>query len=230
MNGDDGWMTRLFIHNYFPLLGDTVCPAEWSVTFYNRRGDCVARRTGEFSGASETAVIEVGDIPNVDVFGIAYVHIRPRLSSEIFRAQYGTTFFSEYYVPGTNKSVIAHSLNGSPKAIHSPYYLISTSWKTPENFVPYLFIAGGCNFQKFHHPPCAKAKITFTNEKGEKKIVSLTPFGPRECKKIDLFSLDPAIKSHVGSGAYMIEIDGQNIMPRLFLFETDGNQVFAEHL
>jgi hypothetical protein len=45
---------------------------------------------------------------------------------------------------------------------------------------------------------------------------------------INIFAF--GLRALFGSGAYMIEIDGQNIMPRPFLFETDGNQVFAEHL
>ncbi len=230
MNSDDGWMTRLFVHNYFALLGDGPCPADWEVIFYDRDGRKVTSKKGKFVGNAETVVLELKDIPGLDIYGIAHLHIRPRVSGFICKAQYGTTFYSEYYVPGTKKSVIAHSLNGSPKATHAPYGLISTSWIVPPQFVPYLFIAGGCNFHSFHHSPCARGTIYVTNDSGEKKSFALEPFGPRECKKINLFSVYPEFKDHIKDRPFMIEIDGANLMPRPFLFLTDGNRVLAEHL
>ncbi|MEK7623236.1 MAG: hypothetical protein AAB408_01015 [Patescibacteria group bacterium] len=226
----DRWQTKIFLHNYFPLLADALFPAEWEVRLYGAEGQLLWCQSGEMTGAPATVVLDTATIPGLDTYGVVFVHIKGHPKEMVFKEQYASVFFTEYYVPGTQKKILAHSLGGSLKATHYAYHATSTSWVTPPGFRPYLFLANGCDFQDWCHPRCAQARVTFINDKKQKAVITVPPFGKRACQQIDLFAREPKLQAHLGDRPYQIEVDGDNILPKPYLFETNGTHVFAEHL
>ncbi len=229
MNGELGWKTRLFIYNHFALLNDSNFGVLWEALFYTKEGVLVARREGRFIGP-ETVVIEVSDIPELDTYGIVVVHIKDADENYMLHDLYSSVFYTQYYLPGTTQTVMAHCLSGAPKASHYTVNHMSTSWITPSGFKPYLFLANSCRFQKLFHGPCARADITFINYQGKKKTITLAPFKGLMCLKIDLFAQYPELREHLGTRPYAMKVVGKNILHKPFLLQTDGKAVMGEHL
>lgn len=229
LNNDDGWQTRVYVYNHFALLNDAPFRAVWEAVFYNRQGARVAVRSGVFDGP-ETVILETSNIPELDRYGVISVHIKDCESGVMLHELYSSVFFTELYLPGTNKSIMAHCLSGSLKASHCTMDHMSTSWVTPSGFRPYLYIANSCRFQSFGHSLCGKASITFLNFSGKKKTVTLPPLPQGGCQKIDLFEQFPAIRDHIGVTPYAMHVVGKNILHKPFLLQTNGTLVLGEHL
>ncbi|MDO8499660.1 MAG: hypothetical protein Q7S66_03295 [bacterium] len=228
MHETAGWQTRVYLYNYFSFLSDSNFLASWDITVYNRLGVKVAHRTGELK-ARETQIIEVSEIGPVDEFGVIHVHVRPHQPDYFLPKPYNTIFFVEHYIPGTDKSIIAHSL-GSPQASHFSYHRISTSWITPVGFRPVLFVANSCFFNRVFHPYCGRGNATFINYKNHKRTVAIPSFGPLACRKIDLFTVDPRLSDHLAGQPYSIEVEGRNILSKPFILQTSDAAILAEHL
>ncbi len=229
MNGELGWKTRLFIYNHFALLNDDNFGVFWEALFYSKDGRLLARKEGKFTGP-ETKMIEVADIGELDTYGIVVVHIKDADQKYMLHDLYSSVFYTQYYLPGTTQTVMAHCLSGAPKASHYTVNHMSTSWVTPAGFRPYLFLANSCRFQKILHRPCGRADITFINHEGKKKTITLPPFKGLVCLKIDLFEKYPELREHLGVKPYAMKVVGKNILHKPFLLQTDGKVAIGEHL
>lgn len=229
LHTEDGWRTRVYIYNHFALLNDAPFQAAWEARFFTRAGDVAARRTGTFVNP-ETVILETADIPGLDQYGIISVHIKDAKTDRMLHELYSSVFFTEFFVPGTKKSIMAHCLSGSPKASHCGMDHMSTSWTTPAGFRPTLYLGNSCRFQSFFHPACGHAAVTFINHRGEKKTIQLKPLPQLGCQKVDLFGQFPEIEPHVGSGPYSMHVLGKNILHKPFMTQTNGTVVLGEHL
>ncbi len=230
LNNDNGWRTRIFIHNYFALLNDGPFEALWEVSWYKQDGTLANKKSGEFNG-TQTAIIEMCQIDGLDKYGITQVHVTPKNHKYTNKQPYSSLFFSEYYIPETNQSVMAHSLSGAIKASHCMFNHIGTGFITPVGFRPYIFVGNSCGFAGFKHTICGGGFFTFINNKKEKKVVEISQLKSRGCKKIDLFEVEPTLKDHLGHDPYTVELEGKNILAIPFLFQTNKhNHALAEHL
>lgn len=229
LNNDDQWQTRVYIYNHFALLNDAPFSTRWEAIFYNRRGQEVAKRSGVFE-RPETVILETANIPELDRFGVISVHIKDNDGRVMLHELYSSVFFTEFYVPGTKKTIIAHCLSGAPKASHCGMDHVSTSWVTPAGFRPYLYIANSCRFQGLFHRACGRAAITFLNYAGKKKTIQLEPLPQLGCHKIDLFSQFPGLADHLGTDPYAMRLVGKNILHKPFMIQTNGTIVLGEHL
>ncbi len=226
---DYGFKTRVFLHNYFPLFNDGPFRVEWEMKFYKANGDLAATKEGTFS-KSETAVIEVSDIEGLDTHGIIHTQIRDKDGKEIISTQYGSIFFPEYYIPGTQKRLMGHCLGSSPKAAHFDFDHMSTSIMTPKNFYPKLILGSSCRFQKYGHKGCSPVSLTFINHERKKHTITLDPLNGLECRKLDLFTDLPGVEAHVEDKPYAIHIVGKNILHRPIMIQTNDIYVLGEHL
>lgn len=226
---ENGWQTRLFLHNYFALLNDGLFPVKWDVVFFSKSGKVQKKLSGTFSGP-ETVIIDLKDIDGLDNYGVTWVKLSMNSKKLLPSEAYSSVFFSEYYVPDTKTSVIAHSLSGTFKASHHTFSHTGTSFITPSGFKPYLYIANSCNFHAFRHAPCGDCLITFVNHRGQKITTSVHNMAQHSCHKLDLFTLIPNLMAHFENKPYVVEVSGKNLLAIPFLFQTNGTVVLAEHL
>ncbi len=227
---DDVFFTRVYVHNYFKFLCDADVPARYVIRCYNRKGVQVAQIKGDLTDV-ETEVIELKDIKGLDTFGVFRVSIIPTSPDMFIPHAHATIFFNEYYRPGSPNSIIAHSLH-VPTSRHSDavYTRTSPGLVVPEGFRPYVLIAGGCGFHPFMHPACASAEISFTNEKGEKRTVPVPAMKPLECRRLDLFAMDPELRSHIGTRPFVLSVVGKDFLSKPFIFISNGTTTSGEHL
>lgn len=228
LHNEAGWYTRVFLHNYFNLLADAPFPAIWKIFLFDRLGKKLRSISGSF-GEAETAMIDLRQFTDLDQSGIIEAHVIAQAPGLRFSHPYRTVFFVEHYLPDTTKSIIAHSL-GLFEPTHFSYHRVSTGWITPINFRPYLFIGSSCNHHSFGHSLCSVGTVSFINYKNKRHNLSIPAGGPRSCRKLDLYKLDPYLLEHLEGKPYYIEIDGKNILSKPFLFQTDGVRAMAEHL
>src|SRR3989344_3152356 len=71
-----GMRTRVYLHNYFSLLTDADLPAKWRLAVYGRDGAFLSESTGRLS-RSQTAIVELAELPRLDQYGMVFVHIDP---------------------------------------------------------------------------------------------------------------------------------------------------------
>lgn len=228
---DDVFVTRVYVHNYFRFLCDADVPARYVIKCYNRAGKQVAVQRGELGSTLETKIVELKDIKGLDTFGVFRVYLIPASPDMFIPHAHATIFFNEYYRPGSPNSIIAHSLH-VPTARHSDavYTRTSPGLVIPDGFRPYVLIAGGCSFPHFLHPACASATVSLTNEKGEERSVEVTPMKPFECQRLDLFSIDPVLREHVGTRPFILSISGKDFLSKPFIFISNGTMTSGEHL
>jgi len=229
MHGEDGFSTRVYIHNYFRLMCDADIPARWHIQCYSRTGKLAAELKGDLTD-KETDVVELGSVNGLDAFGVLRVRIIPA-SPKVFMPQpHGTMFYNEYYRAGTSTSIMAHSLH-VPMAVHGKeYQRFASGLVVPNGFTPYLFLASGCSFNAWRHPACTKVRLVYVNQNAEELIVPLTPMKPMECRKLDLFAMDNRIRAHIGSEPFGIKVIGENFLAKPFIFLLNGSTALGEHL
>ena len=229
LKNESGWQTRLFIHNYFSLLNDGPFAATWEVELFSQDGKLLKTLTGAFSGPA-TEVIDLAQIDGLDNYGIVGVRVIDADQKMFLPSTYGTIFFVEYYKPDTLQTIFAHGLGGFLRPTHYNYQHSSTSWVTPDSYRPYLIIANACRFQPWLHPKCGEAVVTFTNCNKKKKSITIPNMSPLSCHKIDLLEYFPDLADYLHGKAYVIEVNGKNILAKPLIFQTSGNLALVEHL
>lgn len=226
---ENEWQTRIFLHNYFALLNDGLFPAHWEIVFFSRDGKKQTKLNGVFSG-SETAIIDLKDVSGLDNYGVTWVKINMNSKTVASSEAYSSVFFSEYYVPNTKKSVIAHSLSGTFKASHHNFSHTGTSFITPKGFTSHLYIANSCNFHAWGHSACGDCSITFINHRGQKLGAFVKNIPAHGCQRLDLQAMVSGLMEHFEDKPYVMEVSGKNLLAIPFLFQTNGTVVLAEHL
>lgn len=225
----DGIFTRIFLYNYFNLLANEKYKTKWEVDLYSQKGRLLKKLVGVFEGP-ETVVLDTAIIHGLDKYGTIHTKIKASHPLHMLRDPYTTTFFNEYYMGADDKKgIIAHSL-GAPAAIHYEYHRYSSGWSIKPGFKPYLLIASGCKYHKIGHGKCSGARITFINSKKEKMELELEKLKPMEMRRLDLFQLLPGLTDHLSDKGFSIVIEGENILSKPYLYQSDGNFLMGEHL
>lgn len=225
----EGIETRIFLYNYFNLLADENFKTKWELNLYSRKGKILKKLAGFFEG-SETVVVDTKHMRGLDECGVIHVKINPSSASKMLLEPYTTTFFNQYYMPSDDtKGIIAHSL-GAPAAIHYAYNRYSSGWSIEAGFKPFLMIASGCKFHKIGHGKCSGAKLIFINSKKEKMEMTLEKLKPMELRRLDLFEILPELKEHLADKVFSIVIEGENILSKPYLYQSDGVFLMGEHL
>ncbi len=227
--GSFGLETKVYLTNYYNLLCDAGVPASWYLECLDRQGKVALQLQGTFKD-NETVIIDLAPYKQLDAFGVVRAQVVMQ-SDEVFLPQaHSTDFFNEYYQPGSTIGIMAHSLHVARAAHGEPYQRISPGLVVPSAFHPHLLIAGGCNFSKFLHGACTKAKLTFLNFKNEEISKDIEPLKPGACHMIDLFKEIPQLAEHISDKPFTIKILGENFLPKPFMLFSDGEQMFGEHL
>ena len=170
MHGEQGFFTRVFIHNYFRFMCDADISARWRIQCYDRTGKIAVELEGVLKD-QENTIVELADVKGLDAFGVLRVYLIPDASNVFIPQPHGSMFFTEYYIPGTNTAILAHSLH-IPRSSHGPIYIREASGlSVPRGLRPFLFIASGCSFNRFWHPACTTVNLDFTNADGKEKKI-----------------------------------------------------------
>jgi hypothetical protein len=227
-HGIHNWQTKINIYNYLSLLSDSQIKAEYEIICHDRNGRVVDRIKGLLD-PYESAVIDLSKRDKLDEFGILHVHIRTKSPTLLIKNPYNGVFFTEYYIPGSEQSIFAHSL-GNPNPSHYSYSRLATSLLVPPGFNPHLLIGNGCSLNRLLHPKCGGADLIFINPAKKEYKVSLGKMPPLGCQMLDLFKLWPGLKEHIGTDLFTIRIEGTNIISKPYMFQWNGKTGWGEHL
>jgi hypothetical protein len=228
LHGVHNWYTKVNIYNYLSLLADTPIPAEYEIICHNRDGKVVQRIKG-LLGPYESIIVNLKEYKKLDEYGILHVHIRTKSPTWLIKNPYNGVFFTEYYIPGSQQSIFAHSL-GNPNPSHYSYSRLATSLLVPPGFDPHLLIGNGCSLNRFLHPSCGGAILTFINSHKKELKVETNNIPPLGSHMLDLFKLWPNLREHIGTDLFSVRIEGQNIISKPYMFQWNGKTGWGEHL
>lgn len=230
---DSNFETRIFLHNYFALLGDTVeAKAKWIVEIFSHNGERAVLMEGEFKG-NQGAMIVVSDLPGVSEFGVIAVKLIFEDADMVIAKPYHAIYYIEYArrnVPRPQK-IIYHSL-GSPAAGIFDY---ARDNYTPGSFLPtdskpYFLYANGTLLNLKGGRSHAKATLKIINWKGKILEIALPEIAHSlETKKVDILALCPDLHQHLEGKPFNLKIKGRNVLSKSFWYVLGEKVFLGEH-